>query len=128
MFSDPSAHGEEVIRLRPYEIVLIVDPRLTEEEVAQLLARLQEAFQGLGGEVGGVDNWGKRRLTYEIRKQREGTHVVLQVKGEPAGLKEFERQLKLNESVLRFLIVRVSERRRKARSETGPQPVAEEVG
>ena len=117
-----------MIHLRPYEMLLILDPRLTEEEVAQLLARLQEGFRDLGGEVASVDNWGKRRLTYEIRKQREGTYAVLQLRGEPAFLKEFERQLKLNESVLRFLTVRVNERRSKPRAEAGPQPVVGEVG
>jgi len=123
-----SARAEEVIHLHPYEIMMIFEPRLTEEEAAQLIGRLQDGFRDLGGEVAGVDNWGKRRMAYEIRKQREGTYAVFQVRGEPATVKEFERQLKLNESVLRFLTVRLDERRSKASAAAGPEPVAEEVG
>lgn len=120
--------AEEVIHLHPYEILTIFEPRLTEEEVAQQIGRLQDGFRDLGGEVAGVDNWGKRRLAYEIRKQREGTYAVFQVRAEPAAVKEFERQLKLNEAVLRFLTVRLDERRSRAHAQAGPEPVAEEVG
>ena len=113
-------------RLRPYEILLIIDPRPTEEEVAQLLTKLGNTLTGLGASVRRVDNWGKRRLAYEIKKQREGVYVVLEVLAEPAPLKEFERQLKLNEGVLRFLSTRAP-----VRSEAQPAPtpeVREEVG
>ena len=117
--------------LRPYEILLIVDPRPTDEEVTQLLTRLQDTLKELGASVQRVDNWGKRRLAYEIRKQREGTYGVFQVRAEPATVKEFERQLKLNESVLRFMTTRVVERRRKgtpAEPAPAPEPTVEEVG
>lgn len=115
--------------MRPYEILLIIDPRRTDEEVGQLLTRLQDTLKELGAEVSRVENWGKRRLTFEIRKQREGTYAVLEVTAEPATVKEFERQLKLNESVLRFLSTRVPVRKRRAGP--GPTPtgeVLEEVG
>lgn len=122
--------------LRVYDLIMIVDPRLGEEEVAQLSGQLQEALTGLGGQVLSVENWGKRRMTFEIRKQREGTYLLLQVKAEPAFVREYERQLRLNESVLRFMTTRVVERRRKAGAEApagpattgvvpGPEPSAE---
>ena len=98
--------------LRLYDVLIIADPRLTEEEVAQLTGRLQESCGALGGEVVTTENWGKRRLSFEIRKQREGTYVMLQVKAEPSVVREFERQLRLNESVLRYMTTRVEERRR----------------
>lgn len=109
----------------PYETLLILDPRPTDEEVAQLLAKLQDALKELGVTVQRVDNWGKRRLAYDIRKQREGTYVVLEVLAEPAALKEFERQLKLNEGVLRFLSTRVPIRKKAPPADT---PELEEVG
>jgi len=112
--------------LRPYEILLILDPRPTDEEVVQLLAKLQDALTELSVTVQRVDNGGKRRLAYEIKKQREGTYVVLEVLAEPVAVKEFERQLRLNESVLRFLCTRVPVRKR-ARPEQSPE-VFEEVG
>lgn len=122
---DPSAVREEVRDLRPYDVLIIVDPRPTEEEVAQLTTRFQESCAALGGEVVSTENWGKRRLAFEIRKQREGTYVLLQVKAEASAVREFERQLRLNESVLRFMTTRVEEGRRKARppaAEAGSAP------
>jgi small subunit ribosomal protein S6 len=89
----------------------MVDSRPTDEEVAQLLARLQETLTELGASVKQVDNWGKRRLTYEIKKQREGTYVVFEIAAEPAAVKEFERQLRLNEAILRFFSTRVPDRK-----------------
>jgi small subunit ribosomal protein S6 len=112
---------KEVSGLRLYDVLVIVDPRLTEEEVAQFLGRLQESAVGLGAEVVSTENWGKRRLTYEIRKQREGSYLLLQIKAEPPAVREFERQLRLNESVLRFMTTRVVERRR-ARPDAAPTP------
>jgi small subunit ribosomal protein S6 len=95
--------------------LLIVDPRLTDEEIAQLGARLQEALVARGGEaLTAPEDWGRRRLVFELRKQREGHYLLLQVRATPAVMREYERQLKLNESVLRFLTTRVVERRRKA--------------
>jgi small subunit ribosomal protein S6 len=114
--------------LRLYDVLIIVDSRLTEEEVAQLSTRLQEAGTALGAEVASTENWGKRRLAYEMRKQREGSYLLLQVKAEPPVVREYERQLRLNESVLRFMTTRVAEGRRKARppalAEREPAPEA----
>jgi small subunit ribosomal protein S6 len=104
-----------VSALRPYEILVIVDPRPTDEEVAALLTQLGEQFKGLGAEVTKMENWGKRRLAYDIRKQREGTYAVFETSAEPAMVKEFERQLRLNENVLRFLATCVPTRSKKAR-------------
>jgi small subunit ribosomal protein S6 len=98
--------------LYPYEILIIFDPRPTDDDVAALLNRLQETLKTLGGQVGKVESWGKRRLTFEIRKQREGTYAVVEASAEPATVKEFERQLRLNEQVLRFVSTRVPVRKR----------------
>lgn len=112
--------------LRPYEILVIVDPRPTDEEVGALLTQLSEQVTSLGAEVIKMENWGKRRLAYDIRKQREGTYAVLEVSAEPSTVKEFERQLRLNENVLRFLSTRVPVRKKARPAKT--QEVVEEVG
>jgi small subunit ribosomal protein S6 len=112
--------------LRPYEILVIVDPRPTDEEVAALLTQLGEQLKGLSADVTKVENWGKRRLAYDIRKQREGTYAVFEVSAEPAMVKEFERQLRLNENVLRFLSTQVPIRKKARPAKT--QEVLEEVG
>jgi small subunit ribosomal protein S6 len=104
-------------------VLLIVDPRLTDEEVAQLGGRLQEALVAQGGEVKVSEDWGRRRLVFELAKQREGHYLLLQVRSTPAVMREYERQLTLNESVLRFLRTRVVERRRKGGPD-GAAPVA----
>lgn len=121
--------GERV--LRPYEILIAIDPRPTDEEVAALLATLEGNLKTLGVAVVRVENWGKRRLAYEVRKQREGTYAVFEVTAEPAMIKEFERQLRLNESVLRFLSTRVPAHRPVPPEDVPPQgqeEVVEEVG
>ncbi len=113
--------------LYPYEILVIFDPRPTDEEIAALLVKLQENLTVLGGTVAKAESWGKRRLAYEIRKQREGTYAVIECAAPPATIKEFERQLGLNEQVLRFLSTRVPPRKR-VRSAPKQEPaVAEEV-
>ena len=112
--------------LRPYEILVILNAALTDEESAALLTQLGETVKGLGAEITKVENWGKRRLAYDIRKQREGTYAVFEVAAEPAMVKEFERQLRLNEQVLRFLSTQVPIRK-KARPAKTPE-VVEEVG
>src|SRR4029450_2197189 len=126
-FCDRQPSLEGVTQLYPYEILVIFDPRPTDEEVAALLTRLQESLKGLGAEVGKVENWGKRRLTYDIRKQREGTYAVIEAKAEPAAVREFERQLRLNEQVLPFLSTRIPVRKRARSAPKQEAAVAEEV-
>ncbi len=118
---------EEVTSLYPYEILVIFDPRPTEEEIATLLVRLQENLKALGAVVGKAESWGKRRLAYEIRRQREGTYAVIECSATPAAIKEFERQLGLNEQVLRFLSTRVPARKRMRSAPKQPPAVVEEV-
>src|SRR5215510_4900483 len=109
---DPWPIRWEVSAVYPYEILVIFDPRPTDEDVAALLVKLQENLKTLGGEVSKAESWGKRRLAYDIRKQREGTYAVIECSAVPAVIKEFERQLGLNEQVLRFLSTRVPPKKR----------------
>jgi small subunit ribosomal protein S6 len=104
---------------------VIVDSRPTDEEVTALLEQLGEQLKTLGAEVTKVDNWGKRRLAYDIRKQREGTYAIFEVSAEPSVMKEFERQVRLNENVLRFVSTRVPIRKKARPAKT--QEVLEEV-
>jgi small subunit ribosomal protein S6 len=115
--------------LYPYEILVIFDPRPTDEEVAALLTRLHDNLKTLGAEVGKAESWGKRRLAYDIRKQREGTYAVIECSAVPAVIKEFERQLGLNEQVLRFLSTRIPPKKRdRSAPKAQPQPTpVEEV-
>ena len=92
--------------LRPYEVMVILDPSLDERTVAPSLDTYLNVVRQDGGEIENVDVWGKRRLAYEIDKNAEGIYAVIDLKAEPATVKELDRQLTLNESVLRTKVIR----------------------
>jgi small subunit ribosomal protein S6 len=92
--------------MRPYEIMVILDPTLDERTVAPSLETFLNVIRSDGGSVEKVDIWGRRRLAYEILKHAEGIYAVIDVKAEPATVSELDRQLSLNESVLRTKVMR----------------------
>ncbi|WP_188990238.1 30S ribosomal protein S6 [Saccharopolyspora thermophila] len=103
--------------MRHYELMVILDPSLDERTVAPSMENFLSVVRNDGGTVEKVDVWGRRRLAYEIDKHAEGIYVVLDVNSEPATVKELERQLNLNESVLRTKVLRkVAEPRKAARA------------
>jgi len=92
--------------LRPYEVMVILDPDLDERTVAPSLDTYLNVVRQDGGSVDEVDVWGKRRLAYEINKKNEGIYAVIQLQAAPATVKELDRQLSLNESVVRTKVTR----------------------
>ena len=92
--------------MRAYEVMVILDPSLDERTVAPSLDTYLNVVRQDGGEVESVDVWGKRRLAYEIDKNAEGIYAVVDLQAEPATVKELDRQLTLNESVLRTKVIR----------------------
>ena len=92
--------------MRHYELMVILDPNLDERTVAPSLDTFLNVVRKDGGNVDKVDVWGKRRLAYEIAKHGEGIYAVIDVKAEPATVNELDRQLNLNESVLRTKVLR----------------------
>lgn len=93
--------------LRAYEVMVILDPDLEERTVAPSLEQyLNNVVRKDGGTVEKVDVWGRRRLAYEIDKNAEGIYAVIDLQAEPATVKELDRQLTLNESVLRTKVIR----------------------
>jgi small subunit ribosomal protein S6 len=86
--------------------MVILDPSLDERTVAPSLDTYLNVVRQDGGQVESVDVWGKRRLAYEINKSAEGIYAVIDLKAEPATVKELDRQLTLNESVLRTKVIR----------------------
>ena len=89
-----------------YELMVILDPSIDERTVAPSLDRFLNVIRQDGGTVDKVDIWGKRRLAYEIAKHAEGIYAVVDVKAESATVSELDRQLNLNESVLRTKVLR----------------------
>ena len=92
--------------MRHYEMMIILDPELEERTVAPSLEKFLDVVRKGGGSVDKVDIWGKRRLAYEIAKHAEGIYAILDVTCEPATVAELDRQLGLNESVLRTKVMR----------------------
>ena len=92
--------------MRQYEVMVILDPSLDERTVAPSLDTFLNVIRQEGGSVDKVDVWGKRRFAYEINKQTEGIYAVAQIKSQPDAVKELDRQLGLNENVLRTKVLR----------------------
>jgi small subunit ribosomal protein S6 len=91
--------------MRLYEIVYILDPALVEDAVTAKLEKFHELATSRGGEVFAVDHWGVRQLAYPIKKLHSGYYVVAQFTAASEALPEFERLLKLDEEVIRYLLV-----------------------
>lgn len=92
--------------MRDYEVVFIFDSALDRSVIDQKLERLNGlATANGGGEVLAVEHWGKRQLAYPINKHDNGYYVVVQFRTDPSNLPEFERAIKLDEQVLRHLVV-----------------------
>jgi small subunit ribosomal protein S6 len=92
--------------VRHYELMVILDPDLEERTIAPSLDQFLTVVRNGGGSVEKVDIWGRRRLAYEINKRVEGIYAVVDVQAEPAIVAELDRQLSLNESVLRTKVLR----------------------
>ena len=92
--------------LRQYEIMIILDPEIEERTVAPSLDKYLTVVKTEGGTVDKVDVWGRRRLAYDIKKKSEGIYAVVDFTASPATAKELDRQLGLNEVVLRTKVLR----------------------
>ncbi len=92
--------------MRRYELMVILDPELEERTVARSLETYLKIVKESGGKVDKLDIWGKRRMTFEMKKKSEGIYAVIDMHCEPAAIKELDRQLNLNEAVLRTKVVR----------------------
>ena len=92
--------------MRAYELMVILDPNLEERTVQPSLDTYLNVVRNDGGSVDNVEVWGRRRLAYEIDKNAEGIYAVVNLQAEPATVKELDRQLTLNESVLCTKVIR----------------------
>jgi small subunit ribosomal protein S6 len=94
---------------RKYELVYVVSPVATDEQVSELHTQIESVVQRMGGRVEKTENWGRRRLAYEIGHQKEGTYVLEVITGSGDLMKEIDRRLKVIDYVIRHMIVRVDE-------------------
>jgi small subunit ribosomal protein S6 len=94
---------------RKYELVYVVSPDATEEQVSELHTQVEGIVQRMGGQIEKTENWGRRRLAYEIGRHKEATYVLEVIDGTGELMKEIERRLKVSDLVIRHLVVRVDE-------------------
>jgi small subunit ribosomal protein S6 len=92
---------------RKYELVYVVSPDATDEQVTELHTQVEAIVQRLGGAIEKTENWGRRRLAYEIGRHKEGTYVLEVIEGEL--MKEIDRRFKVTDLIIRHLVVRVDE-------------------
>ncbi|AXJ09287.1 SSU ribosomal protein S6P [Arthrobacter sp. 49Tsu3.1M3] len=97
--------------MRPYELMVIIDPEVEERAVEPSLQKFLNVITNDGGTIEKVDIWGRRRLAYEIQKKSEGIYAVVNFTAEPATAKELDRQLSLNETIMRTKITRPEEQK-----------------
>src|ERR1700741_1255766 len=94
---------------RKYELVYVVSPDATDEQVNELHTQVEGIAQRMGGTIDKTENWGRRRLAYEIGRHKEGTYVLEGIDGAGELMKEIDRRLKVTDLVIRHLVVRVDE-------------------
>ncbi|WP_404389926.1 30S ribosomal protein S6 [Humibacillus xanthopallidus] len=92
--------------MRQYELMVILDPETEERSVGTTMERYLAVIKKDGGTVDNVDIWGRRRLAYDIKKKSEGIYTVVNFTAEPATAQELDRQLNLNESIMRTKLLR----------------------
>lgn len=95
--------------MRHYEMMIILDPGLEESTVQPSLEQFLAVVKTDGGNVDKVDVWGRRRLAYEIDHKAEGIYAVVDMRAEPGSVRELDRQLGLNEAVLRTKVLRLEQ-------------------
>jgi len=99
---------------RQYELVYIVTPEATDQEIADLHTQIEQIVQRFNGTFDKTENWGRKKLAYEIGHHREGTYVVETITGSGDLMKEIDRRLRVIDQVIRHLVVRVDEELRVA--------------
>jgi len=90
-----------------YESIFIINPNLTDEETAGVIKKMQDVITNQGGEMVKFEDWGKKKLAYEIKKQKRGHYAFFQFKAPAALIHELERTYKLTDSVIKFMTIKL---------------------
>ena len=91
--------------MRNYELAFIADPELDTQSLSDLEDKVKGWIESAGGSITNIDRWGKKRLAYPIHKRNEGFYTFIQIEMPPGASHEIERDLRLNEQILRFMIL-----------------------
>src|SRR5438093_1773834 len=105
-------HEETVMADRQYELVYILPPDTTEQQVAELHSQVEAVVSRMHGQIATTENWGRKRLAYEIGHNKEGVYVLQVINGSGELMKELDRRLKVMDMVIRHMIVRVDQEKK----------------
>jgi len=94
-----------------YETVFILDPKLEDDQLSEEISKVRDLITDSGGEIVKVEEGGKRKLAYEIKGNREGYYVLIVFRAEPSSIPGIERSYRLNEKVLRHIVIVATEKR-----------------
>jgi small subunit ribosomal protein S6 len=106
--------------MRKYETIFILDPDLEEEQAQSAIEKVKGIIAQTDGEILKVEDWGKRKLAYEVKKKAKGHYILIHFSGTPALLSELERNFRVMDAVIKFQSVRLDERQ--ASVSEGPLP------
>lgn len=95
-------------KLNSYELTIILKPDLAEEKLEAVIENIRKQITGKGGIIQDTQKWGKRRLAYEIKHNKEGVYVLFRFQAKPANNRELETNLKISEDVLRHLLIKIA--------------------
>jgi len=102
-----------------YESICIINPNLSDEETAGVIKKMQDVVAKQGGEMLKYEDWGKKKLAYEIKKHKRGHYAFFQFKAAPTAVSELERTYKLTDSIIKFLTVKLE---KELRTRPAPKP------
>jgi small subunit ribosomal protein S6 len=105
--------------MHTYESIFIINPNQTDEETAAVIKKMQDVVTNQGGEMIKFEDWGKKKLAYEIKKQKRGHYAFFQFNAKPAVISELERTYKMTDSVIKFLTVKLE---KELRTRPAPKP------
>lgn len=97
---------------RVYEVMYIAQPETANDDIAKLNEGIQKLIENEGGSVVKIDDMGRRKMAYEIKRKREGYYVLFEIEGSGKEIAELERRFRVNDAIMRFITVRVDEDRK----------------
>jgi len=109
-----SQKEEKKLANRVYEVMFIADPATSDENIGKLNESIGKLVESEGGSVVRVDDIGRRKMAYQINKKKEGYYVLFEIEGSGQEIAELERRMRVNDTIIRFMTVRVDEDRKAA--------------
>ncbi len=94
--------------MRKYETVFVIDSLLKPDEIDNIITKYEKFISANGGQIETIERWGKKRLSYEIKKRQYGYYVLIRFDGLPTMIKPLEREYRLNESILRYKTIKLT--------------------